>query len=118
MKRQIRAKLQLDECVRPEQLVESGECFESGRTRPEAPASAAAGQKKSALQTQNRTGIQVRHHHALQGQRGVPYTAVPDMVLILKSNGDVHLDLVLHPKSLFMDDVGFVAGGALCIDRS
>src|SRR5579872_2061394 len=118
VKRQVRPELRLNESVGPKQLVKCREWLERRCARSEAPRAVSAWNQESALKAQDRSAVQVGVHHALDAQGRIANAAVPDMVLILKLDRYIHLDLVVHSKPLFVDDVSFVSRRAIRIDRS
>ena len=55
--------------------------------------------------------------HDLLLRSGVADAAVPDAVLVLKFDGNVDLDLVVHSEALLVNNVRFIARRAVCIHR-
>src|SRR5215468_2875022 len=105
MARQVCAKLGLHKRPRAKHLIESRESLKCGRPRSKSSAPVTGRQNHAALQTQNRAGLQIRKHHALHAQRRVSNTAIPGVILVLKRDRNVHLDLISLPKPLLMNDV-------------
>ena len=116
VKGQLCSELGLDKCIGSEELIEGGEGFKCCRARSEAAGAVSARNEKPALQGQDGSAVQVGKHDALYAERGVAHSAIPDMILILKLDGNINFDLIGLSESLLVDDVTFVARRAICVD--
>src|SRR4029079_8171029 len=110
------SELRLDKCIGSEELIEGGEGFKCCGARSEAAGAVAARNEQPALQAQDGSAVQAGKHDALHPQRGVTYSAIPDMILILKLEGNINFDLIGLSEALLVDDVTFVARPAICVD--
>src|SRR5213594_1402558 len=56
------------------------------------------------LQAQNRSGTQAREHFSLDPKHGIANASIPDVVLILKVDRNVDLNLIFHAEALLVNN--------------
>src|SRR5437773_10228250 len=101
----FRAHLKLHKSIRRKKLVKSRKRLECRRASPQAMGLVAGRHDDLSLQAQNRSGTQAREHFSLDPKHGIANASIPDVVLILKVDRNVDLNLIFHAEALLVNNV-------------